>query len=69
MENSKSARARAMQCIEWANVATDTGVRSALLDVAAGFMKLAGELERSKALIDGAVIEMLSTELPADAAE
>ena len=52
MPYSHKAEARAIQFAAWANEATDAGVRGALLDFAAGYMKLAGELKRSQTLLD-----------------
>jgi hypothetical protein len=49
---SKKARDRAVQCAITANQAFDEGVRSALLDLSAAYMKLARELDRSQEALD-----------------
>jgi hypothetical protein len=57
MKYSKMARDRAVRCAAMANQATDAGVRSALLDSAA-YMHSAGELARSKEVVDVTVMSM-----------
>jgi hypothetical protein len=52
MPYSDKAEDRAIQFAAWASETTDAGVRAALLDLAAGYMKLAGELKRSQILLD-----------------
>jgi hypothetical protein len=58
MKYSKMARDRAVRCAAMANQATDAGVRSALLDLSAAYMHLAGELARSKEVLDVTVMSM-----------
>jgi hypothetical protein len=52
MKYSKMARDRAVRYAAMANQTTDAGVRSALLDLSAAYMRLAGELARSKEVLD-----------------
>jgi hypothetical protein len=61
MKYSQMARDRAIRCAAVANQAIDEGVRSALLDLAAAYMRLAGELARSKEVLD---VTLMSMPLP-----
>jgi hypothetical protein len=58
MKYSKMARDRAVRCAAMANQVTDAGVRSALLDLSAAYMHLAGELARSNEVLDVTVMSM-----------
>ena len=66
---SKMARDRAIRCAAMANQATDTGVRRALLDLSAAYMYLAGELARSKEVLDVTFMSMPQPPLHASVEE
>jgi hypothetical protein len=52
MDYARIARDRAARCTALAAETPDQKVRDALLDLAAGYMKLAGELQRSETIVD-----------------
>jgi hypothetical protein len=62
---SRMARDFAVRCAAMANQVTDAGVRSALLDLSAAYSRLAGELARSKEVLDLAVM-VVPTPPPAE---